>query len=1538
MAGKVNTKFVIILASVLVAVTGALGGAWYFATRHDPAEYIARGDVLMHEGRYEDAAQNYGRAFREDSTSPLIMLKYTEAVAKIPADTTQALNERVKQMLSFWDKIIAVAPTSPQAAEAQDRLLHYYHDAAGMFGSDVYWTRLYNTANDIVNNASTTDPAKAQARKYRGLALVNRMGRMEVDPPTRAQALEDLTAAQQAEPDDPELTYALAQWKLHEAQNVRRGSDDQKADALGAEAVKLVRDFAERHPESDAAKMNLVRILLVSRQSDEAAALLADLEKRIGKTDQIDLALQVANYLVMIDRKPVADEAGKTRTINGRLREEAILRQLLAQHPDNVRLQYELADNLINQARRADAAPLLLGAIEPRPATANIRDQRDSYLQLVAIDKLADLYLSQREAGADDRQRADLLAKTHQLLEQMRTKTDESAMQVDLLEGKIAMAEGDFNTADQKLNEANDKTSNSRPEILILHARALRQLGQLGAARDRLTQALNLPSGQRYWPVYRELATLELQLNRPDQAMAHVQKVLDAVPDDSEALQLKASIMAQQFSILAQDNSPQAAAKLKNAIAILETLPNADERPVRLQLAQLYQAMGRHDEVHNLLEPLLKENPKDFLALRGLLRSDLSEGKKDQAAARIEQSLAVQDDPKVTRALQMMHDQLTGKSTGTVGGQIEDLLASEPDPFQRAIWMYSYHAQAGDQARADAALAEAERLKPDDPSLLRAKMMRAIAHREWAEAEQVAERAGKLDLDDAQGMFWIGEVELRRARYTQAVATLNRGVSLRPRYSDGWRLLGQARLESGDLVGAEAALKRALELKPNNVEALKVQFQLHDKRDNAQLALQTLEQAVEFAPRDRSLYESYLNYLAEHGQTEKALKFREKLAEISPTDQINRRALAALYEKLGQPDKAQQQLDKLMEGGADKLDNIHAMAEYHRHRGEVEQGQKLLVDYIGARGDKVTAEDWLVLARYLRDADQTDQAEAAYRRAIAIEDKAVMPATRELGDWMFSRDQHLAAAELYEPLLTVTREPRVARRYIETLVRSGQFEKAHGQLKKFVTEHGQDVQTALLEGLILSNLGADQADLASRAYDRAVQLGEGNAQAHLYRARFHFNSDDPQMQAQVRSDLQRAITLDPSLLTARKMLISYHLDPRRNDTSSAIDEFIRAIEQSPLSADLRVALAQLYLQQKRYTDLDRLLDDSARQLPQLANWRQLRAASYTQQGDSDRAIAELAAAYQQQPSPTTLMQYALALLDADRPAEAMGVLDKHADAVARTATMQALRARALAGTDRHDMAVASFNKALDLAAGDAASIHGVVEQLRAAFNEDQMLSLLDQRAAADKTGLTSLIVAQLLAEKAQYSQAVERLTDLRQQLDPKSPMLNPTLQLLATAYYQMQLYDKALPIYQTLLERQPDDVSVLNNVAYLLAEHLHQPDKALPLARRAAELAPKQPLAQASILDTLGWVQFRNGSIDQAELTLRRSIQFQPLAPVHLHLARLLIQKQQLDAARQQINAARRLAEETHDADMIQQAGELLESIDHRAAQGAATP
>ncbi|MBI1370285.1 MAG: tetratricopeptide repeat protein [Planctomycetes bacterium] len=1538
MAGRVNTKFVMILLAILVVVTGVLGAAWYFATLKDPAEYIAKGDVMMSQGQYDEAQKWYGRAFRLDRTSPVIMMKYTEASSKMPVTTTHDLNERLMQMTQMWSKVITVAPDSAQATEARQKLMAYYYDAAKTFNQIAMWDRLYGAAVEMLSQTGNAE--SLLARKYRGIAQVQRMRRLDVEAGDRKLAKEDLDAALKESPDDAELSYAVAQWYLFESLYEQRAGRAAESKKLADEGVKIAKAYLDAHPKSIDAQLNLMRVLLITRDNTQAEVMLASLEKQMMQIDDIDNTLEIGQFIITIDRKAASgddnDADTPTGTTSGRMREEKLLRHLLEKHPDDVLIQYKLADNLIYQNRRDEAVPLLISSIADRPMTPSIKAQYEGYVQLLAISKLGDLYLSQREVTTDEQVRASLLDKTRQLLEQMKTRASESSGSIDLLEGKIALAEGNYALADQKLNAANEKSKGDNPEASILQAKALQQLGQLGAARDRLAQAIESPIGKRYWPAYRELAILELQLHEDDKAMEYVQALLNAMPTDPAALQLKAAILASQYQDLSASGSPEAAKKLHDAIGILETMPKADDRPVRLQLAKLYQAEGRGDEVRLLLEPLLEKDPTDFIALRQLLQVDLAEGKKEAAIARIDTALKAPQDEKIVKVLHLIRDRLAG--TGDLQGQVEELLAAQDDPFQRAMWLYAFYKRTGEAGKAEDAIKQAESLKPNDASVLRARLDAALSEADWTKAEAIADRASKLNLDEAQGMFWVGEVEMARARYTQAVATLNRGVSLRPRYSEGWRLLGQARIEAGDLTGADAALTRALELQPNNVSALKAQFHLHDMRHNYQLALGTLSKAVEFAPRDRELFEQYLTYKAEHGDPKEVMAERQKLLAAVPQDMPNRRSLATLYLQMGNTAKAKEVLDALMKEHPEILANVLAMADFYAATGDTAAGQKLLVNYIGSLGEKAGAEDWLTLARYLRDAKQTAQAEAAYRRGIAVEDPKIRPATRELGDWYFARNEHMQAAELYKPLLEATHDPRVARRLIETLVRSGQFEAARDALTKFITEHGQDVQTALLEGLIYSNMGAAEADRANRAFDRAVQLGPSNAQAYLYRARYHFNSDDDQTQNQVKADLQKAIALDPAFIPARQMLVTYYLDPRRGDDESAMIELRRLIDQAPDMDEARVQLAQLYLKAKRYPDLDRLLDESVKMLPNATVWYQLRARSLRDQGRSADALAELAKAYKQRPDPSTLYAYSLSLLEAKESQAALDVLNKASSLTDRSAVLSALRARAVAALGDAEKAVGLFTAAFELTSNDPTQINELITQMRAVLSEDQMVGLLQKRADADPTGMTDLLIAQLQLQKGEQSQAITRLEALTGRLDPKSDILSSAQQLLAAAYFQGQQYDKTWGIYQKVLERQPDNFQVLNNSAYILAEQLHRPADALPMAEKAVKLAPKQALAQASILDTLGWVQYRNGNLDQAEITLRRSIQLNPLAPVHLHLAQLLLERGQKDDARQQINAARRLAEDAKDADSIKQSVELMKKVDEGAAEGAPKP
>jgi tetratricopeptide (TPR) repeat protein len=83
---------------------------------------------------------------------------------------------------------------------------------------------------------------------------------------------------------------------------------------------------------------------------------------------------------------------------------------------------------------------------------------------------------------------------------------------------------------------------------------------------------------------------------------------------------------------------------------------------------------------------------------------------------------------------------------------------------------------------------------------------------------------------------------------------------------------------------------------------------------------------------------------------------------------------------------------------------------------------------------------------------------------------------------------------------------------------------------------------------------------------------------------------------------------------------------------------------------------------------------------------------------------------------------------------------------------------------------------------------------------------------------------------------------------------------LAAEHQDEGRYAEANDFYRRLLAGNPNDILALNNLAYNLATHLDQPHEALPLAVRAAALAPDHPF----VMHTLAWIHHLLGNNQEA--------------------------------------------------------------------------
>ena len=104
---------------------------------------------------------------------------------------------------------------------------------------------------------------------------------------------------------------------------------------------------------------------------------------------------------------------------------------------------------------------------------------------------------------------------------------------------------------------------------------------------------------------------------------------------------------------------------------------------------------------------------------------------------------------------------------------------------------------------------------------------------------------------------------------------------------------------------------------------------------------------------------------------------------------------------------------------------------------------------------------------------------------------------------------------------------------------------------------------------------------------------------------------------------------------------------------------------------------------------------------------------------------------------------------------------------------------------------------------------------------------------------------------------------------------------IAAVQTRLKDYQAAKAAYEKVLAISPDSVTALNNLAELYTDNLSQLDKALELAQKARQLAPKN----IAVTDTFGWVLYQQGEYAKAlSLFYENSLQPNPAPEMYYHL------------------------------------------------------
>jgi tetratricopeptide (TPR) repeat protein len=111
---------------------------------------------------------------------------------------------------------------------------------------------------------------------------------------------------------------------------------------------------------------------------------------------------------------------------------------------------------------------------------------------------------------------------------------------------------------------------------------------------------------------------------------------------------------------------------------------------------------------------------------------------------------------------------------------------------------------------------------------------------------------------------------------------------------------------------------------------------------------------------------------------------------------------------------------------------------------------------------------------------------------------------------------------------------------------------------------------------------------------------------------------------------------------------------------------------------------------------------------------------------------------------------------------------------------------------------------------------------------------------------------------------------------------------------RMKKLDKAEVEFRKVLKADPDNAGAMNYIGYMLADANLRLEESLDLITKALDIEP----GNGAYLDSLGWVQFRLGRLEDAEKNLRRALDKTPRDPtVHDHMADILMKESKVKEA-----------------------------------------
>ena len=339
----------------------------------------------------------------------------------------------------------------------------------------------------------------------------------------------------------------------------------------------------------------------------------------------------------------------------------------------------------------------------------------------------------------------------------------------------------------------------------------------------------------------------------------------------------------------------------------------------------------------------------------------------------------------------------------------------------------------------------------------------------------------------------------------------------------------------------------------------------------------------------------------------------------------------------------------------------------------------------------------------------------------------------------------------------------------------------------------------------------------------------------------------------------------------------------------------QALETDPQLFEVMLIKARILAVQGKNDEATALVSRVLKEYPDNDNLRLQYARMLLEQGKLEAAIKEYTLLHEKLPENGDIsLSLALLYIETRQLDEAVEIFEEMVETDQRTAVAHYYLGRIAQNRGENKQAVAYY---LRVKSGeyayDAQLRIGILlsELGRPDDGLAKLAALAEEQTDWGLRVRAYLAQGEILREQKRYREGVEMYSRALMQ-KPDDTTLLYARGLMAEKADQLKLAEADL---RKVIELDPKSADALNALGYTLADRTDRYEEALGYILRASELVPDDP----AILDSLGWVNYRMGRMDEAMKWLSKAFEKLEDAEIAAHYGEVLWVSGQKDKARE---------------------------------------